>query len=64
MEDAEYLNLEFFRMPESVPQADRGRLVVDAEDDDEKKKKSRLLDRGSNGIEKSGFAKFLKNLKL
>ena len=51
-------------MPESVPQADRGRLVVDAEDDDEKKKKSRLLDRGSNGIEKSGFAKFLKNLKF
>ena len=51
-------------MPEAVPQADRGRLVVDAEDDDEKKKKSSLVDSGSNRIEKSGFAKFLKNLKL
>ena len=64
MEYAEYLNLEFFRMPESVPQADRGRLVVDTEDDDEKKKKSSLVDSERNGIEKSGFAKFLKNLKL
>lgn len=40
MEYAEYLNLEFFRVPESIPQADRGRLVVGEDEDEEKKKKS------------------------
>ena len=35
-----YVNLEFLRVPESIPQADRGRVVVDGDEDEQKKKSS------------------------
>ena len=66
MDYTEYLNLTFFRMPESVPQADRGRLVVDdsEEEAEERRKKSSEVVGLGDGIEKAGLAQFLKNLKF